>query len=171
MKVGKFVVCGIVALSVLALSTCATIITGSDQEITISSEPAGARVQIFDANNLPVWNSNTPSVAVLKKGSSYFESASYRVVIEKQGYQKQEFYISGKVNAGWYIVGNFFIGGLIGWLIVDPLTGAMWTLSPDTIYTNLNAQAMRPEKGSLMVVLKEEIGGDLFDELELVRVN
>lgn len=30
----------------------------------------------------------------------------------------------------WYAVGNLFIGGLVGWLIVDPATGAMWTLDP-----------------------------------------
>ena len=29
---------------------------------------------------------------------------------------------------GWYIGGNILVGGLIGWFIVDPLTGAMYTL-------------------------------------------
>lgn len=30
---------------------------------------------------------------------------------------------------GWYI-GNLLFGGIIGLLIVDPATGAMWTLIP-----------------------------------------
>jgi hypothetical protein len=34
---------------------------------------------------------------------------------------------------GWY-VGNIVFGGFIGWLIVDPLTGAMWAL--DTEHVN-----------------------------------
>ena len=68
-----------------------------------------------------------------------------------------------------YLVGNFFIGGLIGWLVVDPLTGAMWTLSPDTIYTDLGAQALRQEEGTLMVLLKEEIPNDLLEQM--VRLN
>lgn len=31
---------------------------------------------------------------------------------------------------GWYIGGNFVFGGLIGWLIVDPLNDGMYTISP-----------------------------------------
>ena len=31
---------------------------------------------------------------------------------------------------GWYLAGNFIFGGLLGWLIVDPATGAMWNLKP-----------------------------------------
>jgi hypothetical protein len=37
---------------------------------------------------------------------------------------------------GWYI-GNILFGGLIGILIVDPLTGAMWKLD-DVVYGNLS---------------------------------
>lgn len=36
---------------------------------------------------------------------------------------------------GWY-VGNIIFGGLIGLLLVDPITGAMWKL-PDTAQGNL----------------------------------
>jgi hypothetical protein len=34
---------------------------------------------------------------------------------------------------GWYIGGNLVFGGLVGWLIVDPLTGAMWTIDNNDI--------------------------------------
>jgi hypothetical protein len=30
---------------------------------------------------------------------------------------------------GWYL-GNIVFGGLVGLLVVDPLTGAMWKLDP-----------------------------------------
>jgi hypothetical protein len=53
--------------------------------------------------------------------------ANYTVTFTKAGYASQEHKIKRGVN-GWYIGGNFFFGGLIGWLIVDPITGAMWTL-------------------------------------------
>jgi len=33
----------------------------------------------------------------------------------------------------WYLAGNIVFGGIAGWLIVDPLTGAMWRLSPKEV--------------------------------------
>jgi hypothetical protein len=39
---------------------------------------------------------------------------------------------------GWYIDNNLF-GGLIGMLIVDPITGAMYKLSPDKLDASLEA--------------------------------
>lgn len=42
-----------------------------------------------------------------------------------------------KVN-GWYIGGNLLFGGVIGWLIVDPATGAMWKLDTNEINVTLN---------------------------------
>jgi hypothetical protein len=40
--------------------------------------------------------------------------------------------------SGWYF-GNILIGGLIGLLIVDPLTGAMYDLEPENIEQSLTA--------------------------------
>ena len=168
----KFFMIGLVVLVVLSFVTCATIITGSDQKISITSQPSGANVKIFDANNLPVWDSTTPSVVTLKKGHGFFEAASYRVEITKEGYEKQQVFISGEINVGWYLVGNIFIGGLIGWLIVDPLTGAMWTLSPDMVYAPLGQQSALPERdGDLVVILKQDIPTELYETLDLVRVH
>jgi hypothetical protein len=39
--------------------------------------------------------------------------------------------VDSRIN-GWY-VGNIVFGGLIGWLIVDPLTGAMWALDAEHV--------------------------------------
>jgi hypothetical protein len=47
-----------------------------------------------------------------------------KLTLEKEGYDKEEVNIEGDANA-WYIAGNLVFGGLIGWLIVDPATGAM----------------------------------------------
>ena len=34
-------------------------------------------------------------------------------------------------------LGNFFLGGAIGLLAVDPLTGGMWTLDPERVNVQL----------------------------------
>lgn len=38
----------------------------------------------------------------------------------------------------WYIGGNLLFGGLIGWLIVDPASGAMWHFDPEQVSVLLN---------------------------------
>ncbi len=151
---------------------CATIITGSSQKIQIKSSPGDAHVRIYDNSSVVIWDSNTPTTAVLKKGDGYFKKARYTVVVEKKGYKRQEFIISGSLRGGWYIVGNLIIGGLLGWLIVDPLTGGMWALSPKEINANLAEEAaFLNQNEGLMIVLKEDISPSLFNELNPIPIH
>jgi hypothetical protein len=52
-----------------------------------------------------------------------------------KGYETKKINLECKLN-GWYF-GNVFLGGLIGMLIVDPATGAMFRLDNDEIYQKL----------------------------------
>ena len=52
--------------------------------------------------------------------------------IAKEGCTDQTVTVDANVN-GWYIAGNLVFGGLVGYLVVDPLTGAMWTLDTKDI--------------------------------------
>jgi hypothetical protein len=84
---------------------------------------------------------NTPATIKLERSRGYFKGEEYKLVFEATGYYTGETYIKGKVD-GWYF-GNILFGGLIGLLIVDPLTGSMYTLSPrelkyTLLSTNLN---------------------------------
>jgi hypothetical protein len=117
-----------------ALSGCASIIKGSGPEpFTVRSQPPGADVQIVAVpTNTVVAYGRTPLTAMLPKSNGFFQGAKYRVVLQMPGYQVTEAFIDTTVS-GWYVAGNLFFGGLIGWLIVDPATGAMWTLSRDAI--------------------------------------
>ncbi len=56
---------------------------------------------------------------------------SYKIKFSKAGYGDQVVVVRGKLD-GWYF-GNILFGGLIGMLIVDPITGKMWKLSPYAI--------------------------------------
>jgi hypothetical protein len=53
------------------------------------------------------------------------------------GYASTEVRLDSAVS-GWYW-GNFAFGGLLGMLVVDPLTGAMYNLTPEKIETPLAA--------------------------------
>ena len=73
---------------------------------------------------------------------------------------------------GWYLGGNLLFGGLIGWFIVDPLNGKMYTLSPGTINTSLPAQtASLNSKGGISVVLIDEVPQQLRAQMQLVHSN
>jgi hypothetical protein len=145
----------------IPLMACATIMKGSDQKIAFQSTPTGAKVSVFDGAGMLVGDGTTPVTLPLKKGASYFQAAKYRVVFEAPGHAPKEVWLTGSINGGWYIVGNFFVGGLIGWLIIDPLTGAMWNLSPDQVTANLDSGVSTIDNG-LRVILADQVSPKLL---------
>jgi len=162
------------AVLALGLMGCAAIIHGSNQNVKISSSPDGASVVIYDSRNTVVLNSNTPTVANLKRGEGFFKGSTYRVEITKSGYETQTVQITSSMNGGSYLIGNFFLGGIIGWVIVDPMTGGMWTLKPKNINTSLRQSLSLKHDESdegIYIVLKEQIPEDIFNTLDLVEVN
>ena len=123
-----------------ALSGCATIIKGGGpQPFTVKSTPAGADVKITaEPTGETVATGRTPFTTMLAKSRGYFKGAKYKVLVQLQGFQPREAIVDTNAN-GWYIAGNLVFGGLIGWLIVDPASGAMWSLESDAIDVPLPA--------------------------------
>ena len=161
----------LIASVALLVGGCATILNGGSEDIPISSAPSEASVKILDKNNQLFWSGVTPATVSMKRGAGFFQGASYQIEISKKGYATQTVTISSDLNGGWYILGNMVFGGLIGWLIVDPLSGAMWTLSPDRVNANLQEQASwLGKKHGLVIVLREQISKNLFQELKPTRI-
>ena len=145
-----------IGLLLLSLCGCASIVDGRTPKVSVNSSPEGARVTITDSDGKEVMNDKTPFVAILKRSRGYFKGAQYNLVFELVGYKRAETKITSSLN-GWY-VGNIFFGGLIGMLVVDPATGAMWTLHPKMIEQPLDkeqAALIREGKG-VLVVLKQQ---------------
>lgn len=123
-----------IALSAVFLMTtgCASIVSKSSWPITINSVPENAKISITDKKGIEIYNGQTPATLKLKSGSGFFGKARYQVKFEKEGYQSRTLPVEFKLN-GWYI-GNIVFGGLLGLLIIDPATGAMYRL--ETKYLN-----------------------------------
>jgi hypothetical protein len=100
---------------------------------------------------------------------AYFKGQEYRLVFELPSYSPAEVRLESTLS-GWYW-GNIVLGGLIGMLIVDPLTGAMYNLTPDKIEQPLTpAQAAVIRNGNgLLVVLASQ--ATPHEREEMVRIN
>ena len=105
-------------------SGCSSILSGAHKTINVTSNPVGAQVDIFDGNNTMVAQGKTPFPVTLKRGAGYFKPAQYEF---KGSLPDKPTKVVGYKNGinGWYW-GNILLGGLIGMVIVDPITGAMW---------------------------------------------
>lgn len=151
-------------VTVFLLSGCASIVSKSDWPVTINSNPEQAKISIYDEEGLHMYTGTTPTTLSLKAGKAYFDRQDYTVNFEKEGYEKQTIIIGATLN-GWYL-GNILFGGLIGLLIVDPLTGAMWRL--DSLYVaNLAVKtSFLEQKGkATQFVLLDDVPAYLRDKM------
>jgi hypothetical protein len=157
----KFIVIAAMLGGCAALTGCATIVHGGARSISVASTPAGAHVSIYDRSNTLVQTNTTPFVAQLSPGAGYFRGQTYRLVFELPGHGTAEVKLK-PVLSGWY-VGNLLFGGVIGMLIVDPLTGAMYDLAPDKIQQPLSpsqAEVIRTRQGVLVVLASQLTQGE-----------
>jgi len=125
--------CTVVALSIFG--SCASIVSKSSWPVNVRSNPAGAKVTITNRSGVEVYKGETPATVQLKSGAGFFKKESYTVKYELDGYAPLSIPLECKLN-GWYW-GNILFGGLIGWLIVDPATGAMYKLSEPLVEGSL----------------------------------
>lgn len=157
----------------LALSACATIVGSPTQTIPIASTPSEAKIMITDEAGAQVFAGLTPTSVTLNKSTGhYWGSKSFTVTISKDGYATQTIPVKATAN-GWYIAGNIVFGGLIGWFVVDPFNGHMYTLNPETVTSTLapNAAAHNNvgREGQITVMLMQDVPLALRDKL--VRID
>lgn len=160
----KKVVATLILAEGLFIGGCATIIGEKTQLIPISSTPSEANILITDAKGAEIFNGKTPTTVTLQKSDgSYFGGKNFVVKITKDGYKEQSIPITSKIN-GWYLGGNLIFGGLIGWLIVDPLNGGMYTLSPEQVSATMPekiAYNNHPTDGNISIVLLQDVPSSL----------
>lgn len=103
-------------LAVILLSGCASIVSGTNQTLTINTSPEGANCKFMREGRVIGEIASTP-------GSVVVEKTKHDITVEctKAGYQKVTFINeSGSEGATW---GNIIAGGGIGWAI-DSASGA-----------------------------------------------
>lgn len=111
----------------MLLTGCGSIINGSTQNMTVSATPSTADIKLLSSNGAIITQSKGSLYYNLKRSDGFFSGANYNLVVSSTGYKKQIIPLTSSAS-GWYLAGNIVLGGFIGWLIVDPATGGMWSI-------------------------------------------
>ena len=150
---------GLIILFVLMFSNCATIIHGSKQSVSISSNPSKALI-VVDGRD----EGKTPVTIRLDRKDHH------TVEINLDGYLPYETKLTRKVD-GW-LAGNIVFGGLIG-LAVDAITGGMYKLTPDQIQADMksgNSAMIQNEDGLyLTIVLHPDSSWEKIGQLQAIN--
>ena len=109
-----------------AVTGCATIVGQSEYPVVFDTEPSGARIVVTDRDGGLMYKGGTPVTLTLNSSAGYFRRAWYDVKASKEGFEPGTGLLTARVDPYYFC--NIFFGGLIGMLIVDPATGAMYRL-------------------------------------------
>lgn len=121
---------------IISLAGCASIISGGPKTLPVMSEPDEANLTITNLKSgRVIYRGKTPFTASLERDAGFFLPAAYEFRVEKEGYLPAISIVEAGIN-GWYF-GNLLFGGLIGFLIVDPATGAMWRIGEKEVNLKL----------------------------------
>lgn len=125
----------VTAIALAGTVGCASIISKNQYPVSFQSNPSGAKITITDKNGNTIASGSTPYSITLSAKAGPYQSAKYTLTLEKDGYQTTHSELHANLD-GWYL-GNIIFGGLLGVLIIDPLTGSMWKL-PSNHTVNLS---------------------------------
>lgn len=156
----------ILILVVVSLSSCASIVSESSYPVQFTSNPSESNIIIVNDMDLEIYSGKTPSIVELSSKKGFFAGAEYTVTVSKDGYTDKTFTLKSTLD-GWYI-GNILFGGLIGALIVDPATGAMWAL-PTSTSTTLSKDIAADTTYDLEIYGISELSQNEIDDL--IRIN
>ena len=156
---------GLITCTLLS-SGCATIFGRSNYNVAINSNPVGAALSITDKKGKEIYKGSTPATVSLKSSAGYFSKAEYQLKFNLSGHEEKIIPLTSKLN-GWYF-GNLLIGGIIGMLIIDPASGAMYKL-PVTTLTETLTKTNIAQVSELKIIDINSLSKD--DKAKLQKLN
>ena len=141
----------LVLSSAMILGGCGSMINGTTQSMSIQATPKLATIQLLSANGSLIAESNGSLFYNLNRSNGFFDGADYNLKISAPGYQDHTIPLTSSPS-GWYIAGNIVLGGFLGWLIVDPISGGMWALDAPKGHdiTNLKVTLLQDATDEMM---------------------
>lgn len=156
MRIVKFTFLIVFVVMSIICSGCASILSKSSYPVNIKSRPDEAGITVYNKKGVEVFSGKTPSTVTLKANEGFFSGEEYTIKFQKNSYQPYEAKLAADID-GWYLFGNILVGGLIGWLIVDPISGAMWQLDDVSAILLKKRASENSEMHILNIVLLEDV--------------
>ena len=104
----------------------------------IDSSPE-ASFTIVDRKGNTVYSSKTPDTVELHAASDFLP-ARYRIIFEEEGYRKREVTIDAGIDL--WVIGNVIFGpGTLPGVVIDALTGSMYTLEGKNVLAQLKPES------------------------------
>lgn len=125
----------------ILFSGCATMRSESVYSLPISTTPVNAEIRVIDKKGKEIISTHSPDTLVLKSSSGYFKRAAYLIEVSHSGYETKKDTIHFVTDKKYYQ--NFFTSFFmpIGFLLIDPVSGAMW----------------KPEKQEMEIILNSDV--------------
>ena len=122
MKKTIIFICGV--LAVFVMTGCATIFSGSNTDVTFSTNAPDATVVVRKIpSGVVVTSGKAPLTAKLKTSKDILVPATYQYEVIDQNKKKQSRVLETNFNP--LFIGNFILGGIIG-MGVDCISGACY---------------------------------------------
>lgn len=144
-----------VTLGAFALSGCATVMNGPNQDLEVKSEPDGATAKLTNG-----YTCTTPCKVEVPRRNDM------RVDIKKDGYKPTYVLVQSKLGGATF--GNLIAGGIVGGL-VDSSNGSSKKLSPNPVSVKLVAEGASGEE--MLLDKKGKEMGTLAAHNDKVRVD
>jgi len=123
---GLVLLASLVAVALVVAVGCGTISHGTGQNVSITSSPSAAQVEVKSEHGVVAFTGETPASVKLERKNAY------TVTIKMRGYKDNIVSITHGMNS-MSLLGNIFLcGGVLG-LIVDFINGAAYDLEPNSI--------------------------------------
>ena len=122
------------AIALLLLPGCATLINGTHTDVPIRSEPPGASFELRNQDGLLVASGETPATVNVSRSRSPWKPARYELTVSKPGYLAKRTPLKTRLDAWGFIDWLLFFPSLVdysvgsAWRIEEP---AVQVLSPD----------------------------------------
>ncbi|MFN4299484.1 MAG: hypothetical protein ACK4EX_07110 [Thermaurantimonas sp.] len=121
----KVVIIGVICV---ALQSCATLFSKSIYPVAVHSTSQNVRFEVFDRYKNRIYTGTTPETIYLPASYLPFIRQRYTVLINDPDFESAQMPVTFHID-GWYFA-NLLIPAFapVGMLIVDPLSGCMFTL-------------------------------------------